>query len=428
MEAAYAALYIPGGPRIVFYVAAGIVNSVLYLLLVVLLRKWEWGDDRRFLFLIIAAGVLFRLTVLPSAPVGSDDLYRYIWDGKVQHAGIDPYRYAPSSDSLLAFHSAMLPSRVTFPDMKTIYPPLSEWYFAAVFACAGESVLGFKIAAAIVDAVTVLLLIVVLRKFRMPLRYAALYCWSPLSVLQFALDGHCDVLMFPFVLAGVLCAVRGRDLIGAGLLGIAAAAKLFPLILLPALFRRHNWRRRALLILTAAAVPAAAYLPSLVSGSSPFESVRIYSLNWAANGFLFELCYAVVRNNQTAHVIMSLVWIGWALFVLRRGGEIIDMMCALLFGFFLCSATVYPWYVAMLVLLLPFRPRWDILSLAVLVNLGTIPWIRYVTAGEWRNPLWLMAIEYLPVFAAAWLYYRPPGGRLLPPMLTPDRPQSAATA
>jgi hypothetical protein len=417
MEAAYAALYSTASPRIVIYVVVALFNSALYWMLVWLLRALKSDGERRLVFLIVTAGIVFRLTVLWLTPVGSDDIYRYIWDGKVQHAGFNPYQYEPGNARLRALHSDLLPARVSYPAMKTIYPPLTEWFFAAVFAVAGESILGFKIAFLLMEMLSIGLLIAAGKRYGMPPKYLALYCCSPLPVLQFALDGHCDVLMFPFILTALLLLSRLKDRSASILIGIAASAKLFPLILFPAVLRRHRWGARMVLSLLAAAVLLLAYLPSLLGNGSPFESLRVYSLNWAANGFLFELCYTALKNNQAAHVVMGGIFVLWAIFILRRGGEPIALMSSLLFGFFICSSTVYPWYLTVVALLLPLNVRWSGVAFVTVVSLAAIPWISYVTMGEWRNPLWLMAIEYIPLYIIAWIEYFPTSKRQLPALV-----------
>ncbi|MGE5681898.1 MAG: hypothetical protein ACM34K_13545, partial [Bacillota bacterium] len=83
----------------------------------------------RITYTVITAAIIFRLTVLFVFPTASDDINRYIWDGKVITNGINPYRYAPNDPQLNYLHSQTLPANVNFPSMKTIYPPLAQMVF-----------------------------------------------------------------------------------------------------------------------------------------------------------------------------------------------------------------------------------------------------------------------------------------------------------
>ena len=96
------------------------------------------------IFLILFFALLFQLTLMPSAPEMSDDIYRYIWDGKLQCVGVNPYTYAPDDPDLKAYHSESLPSLVNFPHIKTIYPPAAQLVFRLSYMVFGEGVTGMK--------------------------------------------------------------------------------------------------------------------------------------------------------------------------------------------------------------------------------------------------------------------------------------------
>ena len=100
---------------------------------------------KNFFYFLIAAAVILRITVLFNQPAGSDDYYRYLWDGKLIANGINPYQYAPSDKELLNLHSEILPMLVNFPNVKTIYPPLSLIMFYLAYIIGGETFWGIKI-------------------------------------------------------------------------------------------------------------------------------------------------------------------------------------------------------------------------------------------------------------------------------------------
>jgi hypothetical protein len=106
------------------YTIAFISSSLLYISITWQIIKYEL--PLRYVYFLIGLSVILRFAFIPVHPIGSDDYYRYVWDGKVQAHGINPYKYAPSDTALNNLHSETLPKLINFPDMKTIYPPLTH--------------------------------------------------------------------------------------------------------------------------------------------------------------------------------------------------------------------------------------------------------------------------------------------------------------
>jgi hypothetical protein len=103
------------------------------------------SSEKKVIYVIIGAGIFFRLILLSLSPIASDDLNRYLWDGRVMTNGINPYRYAPNDPSLNFLHTSTLPQSVNFPAMKSIYPPFAQLIFFSANKLFGESYTGFKI-------------------------------------------------------------------------------------------------------------------------------------------------------------------------------------------------------------------------------------------------------------------------------------------
>ena len=101
-----ALLLLAGG---VFGLLAQLDHDVGHFIIAALLQGGIWavaaalvarGAGRRSLVVILATAVLLRLIALAAPVYLSDDIYRYIWDGRVQAAGINPYRYIPTDTHL----------------------------------------------------------------------------------------------------------------------------------------------------------------------------------------------------------------------------------------------------------------------------------------------------------------------------------------
>jgi len=210
---------------------------------------------RPALVLVLVFGVAMRLAGLAGHPVLSSDLYRYAWDGRVQAAGIDPYRYAPGEPQLVGLREHWLwpaPNRclalslnpgctlINRRAVRTIYPPVAELWFRGVYAVEGVGARdrGWRGAALVVDLAVLAVMLALLRGWRRDPRWLALYAWSPIAVLETAQNGHVDGLAVLLVLLA-LVALRRRPGWAGSLLGAATLIKLYPALLMVLLVRRR---------------------------------------------------------------------------------------------------------------------------------------------------------------------------------------------
>jgi hypothetical protein len=221
--------------------------------------------------IVIIGGVaiLLRVIALSFDPLLSSDIYRYIWDGKVQAAGINPYRYVPADQAL-----AFLRDGVIYPNINraeyavTIYPPIAQMFFFLVTRF-GENISTMRIAMLGCEAGLVTVIILLLRRTGRPVPRIAGYAWHPLPIWEIANNGHVDVLMVLLMMLGLWLALIGRPLQGAASIALATLAKPFAVITLPAIWRLWDWK----LPLLAVTVVVVCYLPYL-------------SVGWGVLGFL----------------------------------------------------------------------------------------------------------------------------------------------
>ncbi|HJY50238.1 MAG TPA: hypothetical protein VJ349_16630, partial [Stellaceae bacterium] len=226
------------------------------------------GDQRPELALILGTAALLRLIALAAPVFLSDDINRYIWDGRVQAAGINPYRYIPTDPELEALRDPLI-----FPNINrnnyapTIYPPVAQMLFLAATRFA-ETALAVKLVFVTIEAVGIGTLIFILRAAGRPPEHILLYAWHPLPVWEIAGSGHVDAAVVTFAALALAAGVTGRRVWSALALAAATLVKFFPLVLAPALWRPAksnlgDWRWPATFI----AVIVAAYLPYIGVGS-----------------------------------------------------------------------------------------------------------------------------------------------------------------
>lgn len=210
--------------------------------------------------LLFAVGM--RVAVLAAPPTLSTDIFRYVWDGRVQMAGHNPYMFLPNAPELAPLRDeAVYPHINRFDYAPTIYPPAAQALFAGV-AAIWPTVQGMKAAIALLELGSVAILLVLLRIGRRPLYQVALYAWHPLPIWEFAGNGHVDGAALLFIASAVLAAVRLRPGWAGAALALAVLCKLLPVALAPALWRRWDWRAP----LAGAAVVAAGYAAYIGAG------------------------------------------------------------------------------------------------------------------------------------------------------------------
>ncbi len=181
----------------------------------------------RALWLVFGLGILLRAYVLLFDPFLSSDIYRYVWDGRVQAAGINPYRYLPAHEALAFLRDGTIFPHINRADTAvTIYPPAAQFFFLIVTRI-DESVTMMRLALMGCEAATVTLIMLLLRRMNRPVTRVIAYLWHPLPLWEIANSGHVDALMVALMLLGLWIALTGHALRGAVLITFAALVKPF---------------------------------------------------------------------------------------------------------------------------------------------------------------------------------------------------------
>lgn len=386
--------------------------------------------DRVALTIILAFGVLFRLVVVATPVQLSSDPYRYLWDGRVQQAGVSPYRYAPAAPELAHLRDEAIHPNINRPSKRTVYPPGAEMLFALVAAVAPGSLVGWRLFLLGCEIVTGGLLLRLLRRMRRPPTGVILYAWAPLAIYEGVQAAHVDVAFLPPLLLALLWRQEGR-MTAAGLaLGAAVLIKLYPAVLLIAWWRRGDWRLPAACLgaLGAGYLPYAwpvglgvlGFLPEYFSSGEDFN----IGLRWFLTA---GVPHEVVRGIAMLGLFGLLAWV---LTRIRRGlREGADGVFAAGFAaagayLVLVPTALHAWYAVWIVPFLTITPAvsWLWFSGAI-----TLSYLDYA----WRPtpfPLWARALEFLPLWALlGWEHRRAIGLALGAPARDPDR-REATTA
>ncbi len=333
----------------------------------------EFLDDPRVL---LGGALLLRLTLFPTLPDLSDDLYRYVWDGWLSVSGVNPFRFLPSATELAEFQASDLFGEINSPDFHSIYPPLSQ----VVFLAGGLTyvLVGWPAAAFAVKAVFLLLemsglalLAAAIRASGLRPHAMALYALNPLILVTLTAGGHSESgMVFGLGLMAYGLTRRRKALAWVGLV-LATAAKGVPLLLAPFLLRtqlREAPPRHLLSAMTPGVVLglflfAPFYYPGIISAlaSSADLYVRLFEFNAGLYFALKEIALWVTGTDwgKTIGPILgagflggtALMWIRWPM---REDEDFFRASLAVLGLYLLTATTVHPWYLSWGLALVPF--------------------------------------------------------------------------
>jgi hypothetical protein len=399
------------------FVAVALAQGGVYLFALAL--TWRCAASPRVLAVILGIAATMRIVVLIAPPLLSSDIYRYVWDGRVLAAGINPYRYIPTDPHLASLRDAEI-----FPEINrsnyapTIYPPAAEVIFLAV-AGTGGGVTAMKAAMVAFEAIAVLLLLRLFAVMGLPRTRIIVYAWHPLPLWEFAGSGHIDAAVITFVVLALwtrrrssALSFRGRQsgnpepmntrlsraaptvgqgrpdpvFMGSGfgaarrpgmtLTGVALAlgvlVKFYPAVLFPALWRRE-WRMPAAF----ATVLALAYLPFLGVGWQVFGFLPGYLAEEGFTGggagfYLWSAAHAMLPRGGVPDIAYiagaACLLAGLALYLgLRRERPDSDVFGAALLAaaFTFLLSPHYSWYFAWLIVFACLVPSASLLWLTL---------------------------------------------------------------
>lgn len=364
--------------------------------------------------LILLAALLFRLTMWNSPPTLSDDIYRYVWDGRVQLHGINPYRYAPDAPELIALRND-LHAQINHREIPTIYPPLAQLLFIVV-AAIDEDPAAIKLALIAFDFALCLLLVRFLALRRQDPRRVLIYAWHPLPLVEIAGSGHIDALGIFFLMAALYYLAAGRKSRAALALAAAFLAKLVPLILLPTFWKNSGTAPQQSLrdlLRLEGRLPLLCFplfcllglLPYAAIGTDMVAGLGTYLRHWHFNDFVYSALRDLLQPVDPAAAlharwICSTLLVSTALYALKNATDPVRAAFWLMGAYTLLSPTLHPWYLLWVLPFMPFFCRWAWILLAALVFLAYEVLIDYSLTGIWNEKNWVKWVQYAPFYLA----------------------------
>jgi hypothetical protein len=369
-----------GRSRIHFYVFLFLALSLLYLIGIYLIFRYRvtWGNSKRLVFIIIIFAVLFRALLVPAAPsVLSKDMYRYIWDGRVQQNGINPYQHPPDADELKGLRDKKVYPNINRKSYSTLYPAGAQLFFRLFHIIVGDRVSGHKGLMTVFDVLTLFVLLALLRIYGFEQTRLMIYAWNPLVIFEIAYSGHLEGLTVFWMVLALYLNATNRQIPGVVALAVSSAIKLYPALLLPALVNRGQRIKGSLTFIVSLVL---LYLPFFASGrkvlgflpiylQNPYESFNL-GLKYLMMHLLPQLDYYLKPKQKDQVIRYAYILLGWLIVLM--------------------PASLHAWYVIILVPFLCFYPAvaWLLFSCMV-----TLSYLKYGTPSGFM-PTWVLLLEY----------------------------------
>ena len=349
----------------------------------------ERAPPERALWLVLEIAIVLRAYVLLFDPLLSSDIYRYVWDGRVQAAGVNPYRYFPADEALAFLRDGTIFPHINRADTAvTIYPPVAQFFFLIVTRI-GESVTVMRLALVGCEAVTVTMIALLLRRMNRPVTRVTAYLWHPLPLWEVANSGHVDALMVALMLLGLWIALTGHALRGAVLVAFSVLVKPLAAPVFAGIWRPWDIKMPLAVI----AVVALCYLPYLsvdwgvlgflTQGYLTEEGIRAGNDLWLLS--LWRMVFGEHQGDVVAYVVLAVLVLSFKGFsVARRSDRTIAPTLAdinmLLLLILLFVSPNYPWY---FLVITPFTalcgtlPNW-VVSIGALLLSEQLDWDFYI--------------------------------------------------
>jgi len=393
----------------------------------------DGNSSREILWAIIIFSLIFRFTLLPMTP--SDDMYRYLWEGKLQLNGINPYSHPPESSSLEHLRDKFF-FGINHKHLSTIYPPLTLMVFA-VADYISHSIISMKSLFLLFDVFSIFLLLRFLGVMGKNSVNVLIYAWSPLILINFAAMGHGDSLqIFLVILALYLCAIR-KNLRSVISIGLAAMSKFVFIIIAPFMISGLMPGKRLKYVIALLSVIAILYLPYVGAGKNLFSTLFHFGTQYHFNDSAHFLIFCLSIGSPLVSKIITAIIFGSVLLYLykkhlnllitddnesppqssfSKGGfekvrqwgindSVLNFAFLSIGAFLILAPTLHPWYLTWIVPFLCFNK-----NRAWLVLTGTIvcyyfmnhelfsKMILYNNELVWKEVHWLKLPEYLPFY------------------------------
>lgn len=371
---------------------------LLFSLVFFIVKTKQPHNDEQFLprisipMFIIITGIIFRITVIPSAPTTSPDVFRYIWEGKIAAHGINPYQVSPDAHLLNQYHSDLW-AKVGFKNMTSLYPPFAQVTFLISYIISGESVWGLKVVYLLCEIITLIFLLKLLRLKKINPCYVILYAWLPIPIMEYFINAHIDAVGIAFFILFLYYIEKGKNNLSAVYFALAFLTKFYPLMIFPLLIKKIGMKKLIPFSLIFLFTTIIFYTPFLTSDIAVKNSLTTYLLRWEFNGSVYNLI-KMLSDGDLARIICGILLIIAIAVISYKYRDFVNGAFGVLLSFVIFATTIYPWYLGWIAAVNPVLNFYSVFSLLFTSNFSNFTPLGKVWQEYWR----VLVIEYFPFF------------------------------
>lgn len=394
----------------IFYLAFAILNEerniplymfiyfesfILFIFAYFLVRRNRFDEKykAKIPILIIAFGLLFRITLIPTSYTTSDDVHRYLWEGKVLANGFNPYTTPPNDSTLIHLRDDNY-EKVTYKHIHAIYPPLSQVVFAVNYFVAGNGTVFLKIIYLIFELITLIFLTKLLQQKEKDPKLVVIYAWLPLPIMEYFINSHLDLIGITFLILFIYYFEKQKYHISSIMLAFAFLSKLLALLLLPLVIKKVGFKKAltfyAIFILTCLIF----YLPFVSVNHDVLSGLFKYLTRWEFNGSVYNLIKIIFSSGEIARIFCAALLSLSILIISLRYKNFIHGVFAVFLCIVIFSTTLYPWYLGWIAALNVFNPFYSVLSLFFTINFSNLTPL----APKWKEYPIVWIVEYVPFY------------------------------
>ncbi len=369
---------------------------------------YRHGSTSQKLYFFIGIAIFARLLLVFAMPNLSDDVFRFVWDGRLWHAGINPFDALPSDYAQNGFPNGLdhlLYQRLNSPNYFTIYPPVAQltFYIATFTNDIWWSSVLMKVVLFIADLGTIWLLFQLLPERKKVLLYAL----NPLIILEIMGNLHFEGVMIFFLLAAFYALKKHLYTLSAVAFSLSIASKLLPLMFLPFLIYKIGWLKSLRYFAIVGGVSMALFYPLLGQFfiTNFGNSLNLYFQKFEFNASIYYVLRWLgfqISGYNLIHLLGPFLAIVVGIFILKKAfsiknptvEELPQLWLWAITLYLFSTTTVHPWYTALPIVLCLFTNfRFPILWSFLIF----FTYINYSYPTYFEN-LWIVGIEYLLVF------------------------------
>lgn len=369
--------------------------GVVYLFAVFKLSQTTYSHS--IIFWIAAVGIFIRIVVWCYPHEFSNDYFRYLWDGGVTASGINPYKYSPAQVyyakippkmKTLADKAGLVFANINHPFLRTVYPPVAQGIFALAYWIKPFSISSWRVVLLLFDISSTAMIILILRKNRLPLTWLAAYLWNPLLVVETYCGVHLDIIVGTFLLLFIYLLLEKRLIPAVLALSAAVGSKLWPVIMIFFVVFSTKLRKVIVPVILFLVLASILIIPLSSNLSSHNSGVAAYAKTWRANAGLFRLLewlFDAPKHQLRPRIAVMILLLSFTCWRAIRARNILDSLCSeaglVIFFMLLITPTLYPWYYIPLIPLAALTRKkylliWTTILPACYLTINVIPeWI-----------------------------------------------------